>query len=130
MAAVIGLCYLLPTTAKKLVHAHQYILDFFSGATDTMDESGQNVVDRRQPYLLAMGSSRANISSIVLYSDSTAVCYCSFSSVAKGLYGVFSMHYLLNIEYSGAVHPTLQFLETKCPEHTFKATRWSSGFFE
>ena len=112
MAAVIGLCYFLPTTAKKFVHAHRYIVYFFSGATDTMDESGQNVVDRRQPYLLAMGSSWANISSIVLYSDSTAVC--SFSSVAKGLYGVFSMHYLLNIEYSGAVHPTLQFLEIKC----------------
>ena len=51
MAAIIGLCYLLPTTAKKMVYAHQYILDLFSGATDAVDEVGRNLVDRRQPYL-------------------------------------------------------------------------------
>ena len=112
MAAIIGFCYLLPTTTKKMVYAHQYILDFFSGATDAMDVIGRNVVDRRQPYLQAIGSSWADVSSIAVYSDGTAVC--SFTNVAKGLCVFFSLHYLLDIQYSGAVHSTLQFLEIKC----------------
>ena len=101
------MCYLLPTSAKKTLYAHQYLIDLVA-KTEEIDLPSE----RRQPFVLLLGSSYSNLDKIVIFSDTIAVCTCD--SISEAVYLVFSLYYSLNIEYSFAVYPALQFLQLKC----------------
>lgn len=105
---MIGLCYLLPTTFKKLrLDAHQYLVDIVSNPAEDLHSA-----ERRQPFILVIGTSFADFNKVIVYADGVPVC--AFESVTKALYGVLSLYYAFNIEYSAAVFSALQFLQIKC----------------
>lgn len=111
LVAVCSLCYVLPTTAKKALYAHQYLVDLVMGNSTEL-ETSRLCKDRCQPYVQVYGQSWSNRSKMVLYADKVPVC--TFQNVAKAVDAVFALYYILDVEYSSAVYPTLQFLQIKC----------------
>ena len=106
-AAILALRYLLPTTSRKLLDAHQYLLDITSKPVSELE-----FAERRQPFIQFFGSSFGDFDKIVVFADTIAVG--SYENIHQALYAVFCLYYSLNIEYASSVFSALQFLQIKC----------------
>ena len=118
-AIALSFCCILPSNSKKKLYAHQYRLDL---VIDNLTELNIQVrSDRCQPYLLVYRSSWADVHEIVIYLDKIAVY--TVPPVAAPLYIILTLQYVLNIEYSPSVFPTLQLLQIKCTRISCKADK-------